>query len=143
MPEQLQNILEKVTEWWKKYSTKQKILLVSLTACVMLALVILAVVMTRPQYVPLYDAQNYKEASAVKELLDGNGEIDYQIDNTTHFQVNKKDESKANMLLGANNYATNGYDLSNADLSSVFEGGFSATVADKEKRYKEYLEKIF
>ena len=141
MPEQLQNILGKGTEWWKKYSTKQKILLVSLTACVMLALVILAVVMTRPQYVPLYDAENYKEASAVKELLDGNGEIDYQIDNTTHFQVNKKDESKANMLLGANNYATNGYNLSNADLSSVFEGGFSATAADKEKRYKEYLEK--
>ena len=60
MPEQVQNILNKILEWWKKFNTKQKALLISLTSVVLLALVILAVVMTRPTYVSLYDAADNK-----------------------------------------------------------------------------------
>ena len=41
MPEQLQKILDRVVEWWKKFSNKQRMLLISLTAVVILALVIL------------------------------------------------------------------------------------------------------
>ena len=44
MPEQLQKILDRVVEWWKKFSNKQRMLLISLTAVVILALVILGVV---------------------------------------------------------------------------------------------------
>ena len=40
MPEQLQKILDRVVEWWKKFSNKQRILLISLTAVVILALVL-------------------------------------------------------------------------------------------------------
>ena len=68
MPEQVQTILTKILEWWKQFNTKQKALLVSLTSIVILSLVILAVVMTRPTYVSLYDAANSKEASQIKEL---------------------------------------------------------------------------
>lgn len=140
MPEQLQNILNRVLEWWKKFSTKQKTLMVSLTAAVVLALVILAVVVSRPTYTTLIDCENAKSASQVKELLDSDGTIDYKVTNTTHFEVNVKDENAANWLLGSNDIDTLGYDLSEADLSSVIDGSFSKTEADKEKLYKEYLE---
>lgn len=140
MPEQVQNILNRIVEWWKKYSTKQKILLISITTAVVMSLVILAVVMTRPVYISLIDAENYKEASQIKELLDGDSSIKYKVEGTTHFMVLKEHESAANMLLGANNYATNGYSISNADLAAVFSGGFSATEADKQKKYKQYME---
>ena len=33
MPEQVQNILNKITEWWKKFNTKQKALLISIACC--------------------------------------------------------------------------------------------------------------
>ena len=51
MPENVQNILNKINEWWKKFSVKQKTLLVSITAVIVLALVILAVVMNQPNMV--------------------------------------------------------------------------------------------
>ena len=140
MPEQVQNILNKILEWWKKFNTKQKALLISLTSVVLLALVILAVVMTRPTYVSLYDATDNKEAAAIKELLDSDGTLDYKVSGTTHFEINAKQESEANMLLGTNDYATNGYNLSKADLSKVVNGSFSTTEADKQKLYKDYLE---
>lgn len=140
MPEQVQNILNRLTEWWKKFNTKQKVLLTSLTAIVIIALGILAAVMTKPNYISLYDAANSKEASAIKELLDGEGGFDYKVTGTTHFDINAKQESEANMLLGRNNYATNGYNLTQADISKVVNGSFSTTEADKQKLYREYLE---
>ena len=42
MPEQVQNILNKITEWWKKFNTKQKALLISIVAVIIVALAILA-----------------------------------------------------------------------------------------------------
>lgn len=140
MPEQVQNILNKTLDWWKKFSTKQKALLISLTSIVILSLVILAVVMTKPTYVSFYDAANSKEASVIKELLDSDGNFDYKVSGTTHFDINAKQESEANMLLGKNNYATNGYNLTQADISKVVNGSFSTTEADKQKLYKDYLE---
>ena len=108
MPEQLQKIINRVVEWWKKFNTKQKALMISLTGIVIVALVILGVVMTRPQYTTLIDCENTKSANQVKEILDGDGSIDYKVSNSTHFDVNVKDESAANMLLGSNDIATAG-----------------------------------
>ena len=140
MPEQVQKILSRVTEWWKKFNTKQKTLMISLTAVVILALVILSVVVSRPTYTTLIDCENTKQASQVKELLDSDGSIRYKVTNTTHFEVNKDDENAANMLLGSNDIATMGFDLTKADINDVVGGGFSTTEADKQKLYKAYLE---
>ena len=46
MPEQVQNILNKITEWWKKFNTKQKALLISIVAVIIVALAILAAVVS-------------------------------------------------------------------------------------------------
>ena len=140
MPEQVQNILTRVGEWWKKFNIRQKALLVSLTAVVLLSLGILAVVVTRTEYTPLIDCENAKHASEVRNILDGDSTITYKVENTTHFEVAVEDESAANMLLGANNISTLGYDLTKADISKVVDGSFSTTEADKQKLYKEYKE---
>ena len=140
MPEQLKKIINRVVEWWKKFNTKQNALMISLTSIVIVALVILGVVMTRPTYTTLIDCENAKSASQVKEILDADGTIDYKVSNSTHFEVNVKDESAANMLLGSNDIATAGYDISKADVSSVVDGSFSRTEADKQKLNKAYLE---
>ena len=79
MPEQLQKILSQITEWWKKFTTKQRILLGSITASILLALVILGVVVSRPTMVTLVECENTAEAGEVKALLDNDGSIEYEI----------------------------------------------------------------
>ena len=71
MPEQVQNILNKITEWWKKFNTKQKALLISIVAVIIVALVILAAVVSKPNMVTLHECQTTAEAGTVKDLLDG------------------------------------------------------------------------
>ena len=35
MPEQVQKVLDRILEWWKKFNTKQKTLLISIVAVVL------------------------------------------------------------------------------------------------------------
>ena len=139
MPEQLQKIWSQITEWWNKFSTKQRILLGSITATILLALVILGVVVSRPTMVTLVECESTAQAGQVKELLDNDGSIEYEIsqDGLT-FYVDEKDNSTAAILLGTNGIPTEGFGIEN-----VFDGGFSSTEADKTKRYKLYLEEYF
>lgn len=39
MPERLKAILDKITAWWKKFNTKQRSVLISIVAVVIVALV--------------------------------------------------------------------------------------------------------
>ena len=71
MQERLRQIWDRIVAWWKKFNTKQKALLISLTAIVFVALAILAFVMTRPKMVTLITCESAKEAGTVKELLEG------------------------------------------------------------------------
>ncbi len=99
MPEQVQKIIDRILEWWKKFTTTQKAILVSATAGVLIALVILGVVVTKPTYVPLYTASDTKDAANVKSVLDGNSAIDYQVSSDgLVFTVNQKNEAAANLL---------------------------------------------
>lgn len=139
MPEQVQKIINQVLEWWKKFNTKQKILLSSIVATIILALVILAVIVGKPKMTPLIECASTAEAGEVKALLDSDGTIPYELsqDGLT-FYVDEANEAAASILLGQNDIPTSGF-----DIESVFEDGFSATEADKTKRYKLYLEEHF
>ena len=139
MPEQLQKILDQVTEWWKKFSTKQKVLLLSIVATMMLALAILAFVVSRPPMLPLIQCETAAEAGKVKELLDSDKTISYEVSqNGLDFTVDQKSMATASILLGSNDIPSEGF-----GIDDVFEGGFSSTEADKTKRYKRYLEERF
>lgn len=139
MPEQVQKILDKIIEWWKKFNNKQRALILSAVAVVIIALVILAVVLATPTVTLLYRCENYTEASQIKELLDGDETINYSTsDDGLIFYVEEEDEATASMLLGANEISTVNYSIDN-----VVDGSFTSTEADKKKKYKEYLEKKF
>ena len=71
MPEQFQKILNRIIEWWKKFTTKQRVILISIVAVVILSLVILAVTVTRPHPVLLISCESAKDAATVAELLTG------------------------------------------------------------------------
>lgn len=139
MPEQVQKIWNQIVEWWKKFSTKQKVLLGSIAAAILLALVILAYVVSTPTMVMLIECENTAQAGEVKALLDGDGGVPYEMsqDGLT-FYVDEKNEGTASILLGTNNIPAQGYSIEN-----VVDRGFGSTEADKDKVYKLYMEERF
>lgn len=128
-------ILERFKEWWNKFQPKQKTIIICAAAGVLVAVCILVGVLTRKQYVELAVCESTKEAASVKDLLDGEA-LDYKVsDDGLNFQILSTQESDANILLGANNIPTASY-----TLDDVLDGSFSTTEADKQKRYRLYLE---
>ena len=129
-------LFERIKEWWNKFQPKQKTLIIGVMVVILLANAILVAVLTRKQYVKDFVVcESTKEASSVKELLDGQG-ILYNISSDgLRFDVLESQQSDANLLLGANNIPTAAY-----TIDDVLNGSFSTTEADKQKRYKLYLE---
>jgi len=128
-------ILERFKEWWNKFQPKQKTLIIIVLAVVLLAIAILIAVFTRKQYENLVNCESTKEAATIKDLLDG-ASLTYKVSpDGLHFDILSTQVADANLLLGANNIPTAAY-----TLDDVLDGNFSTTEADKQKRYKLYLE---
>ena len=101
--------------------------MISSVGVVIIALVILSVVMSKPKMVELVASDDAKQASEIKSLLSDNN-ITYQVGDDLVFYVDKDDEVNAIMLLGENNIPAESYDINN-----VTDGSFSTTEADKQK----------
>lgn len=137
MMDRLREIPQKILEWWNKFSSKQKTIIVSVAAGVIVAFAILITILTRPVYEILVTTESTKETSEITTILDGET-ITYQVsDDGLQIKVLKSQASAARLLLGANDIPAAGYDLSN-----VTGGGFSTTESDKQKQYKLYLESL-
>ncbi len=138
MPEAIQNIINRIREWWGRFTTKQKAIIISAAVIVVVAIAILAYVVTRPTWVTLVNCTTAQQAASVKDLLEGDN-IEYQTsqDGMT-YTVKEEDKATASILLGTNNIPSSGY-----SITDVIDGSFSTTEADKEKKYKLYLEEKF
>ena len=139
MPEQIKTILDKIVDWWKKFNTKQRVLLGSVVAVIIIALVILTMVMTTPKMEVLHTCKDYAEAAKIKELLASDETIQYEFwESDMSFRVEESDLATASMLLGSNQI-----ELSTYSINNVVDGSFTRTEADKQRLYKDYLEKKF
>lgn len=128
-------LLERIKEWWNKFQPKQKTLIIGIAVVILLAIAILVAVLTQKKYVNVANCESTKEAAAVRDLLDGQG-ITYNVTaDGLHFEVLDSQESDARLLLGSNNIPTEGY-----SIDDVLNGSFSTTEADKQKRYKLFIE---
>ena len=138
MPERIQQIINRILEWWKNFNTRQKALIISIAAVVVVAFAILGYVVTRPVMVNLITCKSAEESSSVKQLLEDNS-ISYEVsDDGMTYSINKEDQANASILLGTNDIPTEGYSISDA-----IDGSFSTTEADKNKKYQLYLEEKF
>ena len=135
MVDRLKEILQRVLEWWNKFTAKQKTIIISVAAGVILALAILATILTRPKYETLITCESAKEASEITELLEGEAIPYITTDDGLIISVQKQDIATATLLLGANNYPADSY-----SLESALAGGLSTTESDTQKTYKLYQE---
>ncbi|MCR5419760.1 MAG: flagellar M-ring protein FliF [Lachnospiraceae bacterium] len=135
MLDRLREIPQRLLEWWNKFTTKQKTVIISVAAGVIVVLAVLATILTRPVYETLITCESTKQASEIISLLEGDS-IPYQVtDDGLIISVLKENIASATLLLGANSIPADSY-----SLESALSGGFSATESDKQKTYKLYQE---
>lgn len=135
MEDRLKSIQNKLFEAWNKYTPKQRATMISVAAVVIITLVILGIVLSRPRTVGIITCESTKQAAEVKDVLTAEGITPIISADGLTFEVNKSDESTARLILGANSIPTDGY-----GIDTALGGGFSTTEADKEKKYKLYTE---
>ena len=126
---------KRLLDWWEKFSKRQKIIIALLAVLTVAAFVGLILWITRPEYVKIHTAASAKEAQEVIDLLTGD-EIPYTTsEDGLTISINRKDYTRAVLLLGSNSISTDNYSIDN-----VVDGGFFSTEADTQKKYKVYLE---
>mgnify|MGYP002508056553 FL=1 len=135
MADRLKGLLNKVLEWWNRFTAKQKTIIVSAAAGIVLTIVIIATVLTRPQYVSLIQCETTKQASQVVELLEGEGITHTVSSDGLQVKVLEREVSNAELLLGANDIRSDTY-----SIDKVTDGGFGTTESDKQKKYQLYME---
>ena len=68
--ERLRAIFQRFLEWWNRFTTRQKTLIVSLCAGVIVVIAVVVAFITQPKYQTLVINSTTKETSEVQALLD-------------------------------------------------------------------------
>lgn len=132
MLDRLKNIQTKIVEFWNRFTSKQKTLIISISAAVILTLVALIVLLNRTHYVELVTFDNTTDAAAAKEVLQEAG-VDFSVSgNGLTFTVDEKNEATARLALGENNIATN----KDTDRDWLFDNSMSTTDSERQLKSK-------
>lgn len=133
MLDRLKEIQAKVLEWWNKFTSKQKTVIIAIVAVVVFAFAILIYVFSRPQYTRLMSCETATEAARIMETLEAAG-IDCKLsDSALNIDVNVNQISDANRAIGSAQLGS-----SRPNIKDVTDAGFSATDSDKKLLSADY-----
>lgn len=136
MPDKAKETLQKIKDYWDKFEKKQKQMIISVAAVVLIAFGLLAWTLTRTNFVTLIKVTTTSDAAAVKNLLDENGYTTYRMsDDTLTFSIAEEELSNATLLLAENNIPKSGY--SYEDLFGS-EGMIPTTESKRKMQEKVY-----
>ncbi len=136
MADRLKEIPAKVLEWWNKFTTKQKSIIIGIGAVVIFTFAILIYAFSQPQYTKLITCETTAQAAEVIEILDEAGIKHKETDDGLKIDVETSQMSQANVALGSAGFVPDQFTIQDA-----LSGGISTTAADKEKYYNVYLQK--
>lgn len=135
MPEKIKEILQKVIDWWNKFTSRQKTIIIGLAATVIFAFAIIIYVTSQPQYTALITCENASKAAEVESLLTG-ANIKYKASSDgLKFSVETSQYPTAVWALGSAGYGADEYTIQQA-----LNGSISTTASDKEKLSQEAYE---
>ena len=136
MPDRLKAILDRAKEWWNRFTTKQKTMIVAVAAGALVTLAVLVMIFSQPKYITLVTADDTKQAAEIRDLLEENS-IDYQLsEDALVFKVREESQQDARLLL-----ASNGVQADDYTIDKVTDSSFTTTESDKQKKYVTYMEK--
>ncbi len=128
---------QKLVEFWKKYTTKQKTLFFSVAAAIIITLVALFVVLNRTTYVTLSTFEDTASAAEAVNLLEENQFTVRVSNDALTVEVAEEQLSRARLLLGENGISNI---ISDVDVDWLFDNGFNTTDSEKKLKDKMYLE---
>ncbi len=136
MLERLKQIPKRLQEFWKKYSAKQRAIIVSTLAVVVLALIILIVILNRTQYVKLLTFDDTATAKSAMALLTENGiENRLAVDDRT-VEVNQKQKQDAVLALADSDIVAE----DRFTLENLLNTDLSTTSSDKNRNNHLYIQ---
>ena len=131
MQERLKKIPERFLEFWNKYTTRQKTIIISVVCAIFFTIVLLAYFLTRPKYdAVLGSFEDSKEATEVITLLEGNGISYEQSRDGKIIYVEEKNYTKGLNLLASNDILTDEMGWENF----AFNNSMSTTEKEKEQK---------
>ncbi len=135
MPERLKQLLDKIKEWWNKFTSRQKGIIIGLAVFTILIFGIIVFFVSRPKYKVLITASSTAEASQIIGILDENSITHTESQDALTISVDTSQYTAAELALGSSGYVPEEYTLEDALSNSL-----STTASDTAKRYQLYLE---
>ncbi len=136
MADKLKELQAKMLEWWNRYTSKQKTLIISIVVGIIFVFAIIIYVGSQPKYVRFRNCSTAAEASKIMEALEG-AEITARVTSGgLCVDVDEKLVDQAELILGAA-----GLSDDVPSLNEVLNGGFSTTDSDKQKLYIDHMQK--
>ncbi len=135
MAERLRRIPKQLLDYWNKFNSKQKTIIISVACAILLAFILLFYLMGRTSYSVIKVCDTPKEASEVKKLFDSEG-IGYRIasDNVT-ISVDKKKLTDATFVLADNNISSDG-----VSIDDLLNNSLGTTNSDRTLKLNLYLQ---
>lgn len=129
MADRVRQIPAKLLEFWNKYTGKQKAVIISVVAVILLAIGLLYMTVTKTRYATLYNFGDPKSANELTTILEENN-IGFRLSKDgTRVDVDSKKFTDATVLMSTNNIPTQGMGWEEA-----FNNSMSTT--EKEKTMK-------
>ena len=119
-------------EFWNKYTSKQKTIIISVLAAVIFTLVALIWFSTRTKYVTLATFETTADAASARDYLnDSDTSFRYKLsDDALTIMVDEKQLSEARLVLGENGVS----ETSKEDYSWMFDNSFTTTDSERQQK---------
>lgn len=129
MVERLKQIPDQIVKMWKNLTKKQKMLIISVVAVVIMTFLVLYFVLSKVEYTTLYTFEDTASASEMMELLKENS-IDCKLgDDNLTVNVNSKAYQDAVIVMGTNDIPSTGMSWDDALNNSI-----STTQKEKDQK---------
>ena len=135
MPERIKELLNRIKEWWDKFTSRQKGIIIGLAVFSVAVFALIVFFVSRPKYRVLITAASTKEASEIIAVLDENSIAHTESQDALTISVETNQYTAAELALGSSGFVPSEYSLEEALNSSL-----STATSDTAKRYQLYLE---
>ncbi len=129
MADKLKEIPGKLLEWWNRFTSKQKTIIIAIVAIVIFAFAILVYVISKPQYTEIGTYSTTAESAEIVDILDSEGITHRESADALTIEVESSQLYQANLALGAAGLTSDW-----PKYSDYVSEGMSTTNADREKQ---------
>lgn len=135
MAERLKQIPKQLLDFWNKYTSKQKTIIISVVSTVFFAFILLIYLMGRTEYKELKVNDTVNETTQVVDLLESEN-IDYRIgEDQLTISVDRKRFSDAYLLLARNDIPSTGL-----SMDELLNNSLSTTNSDRTLKLNLYMQ---